>query len=171
MTRVMEKDQRRTWSRDYAGQPDQVARARAFLSSVLDGCPVAADAVLLMSEIAANACLHLDSRRPGGRFTVRADASEDGCVRVEVTDQGGPWEPAGDRIDGRGHGLDIVTAYADDWGRHGDPAAGWTVWFRLRWPAPVTDGPRVPLPSPGSQAGQPAARPAGQRTAAAGRRS
>jgi hypothetical protein len=159
--RVMTSESSWTCSRDYAGQPDQVGEARTFLTLVLDGCPVAEDAVLLMAEVAANAVLHSASRRPGGRFTVRADASEGEYLRVEVSDQGGPWQPKDARTDGRGHGLDIVTALADDWGRHGDPATGWTVWFRLGWPAAAGGAlsPQVPLPAPGERHGHPAACP------------
>jgi hypothetical protein len=147
--RVMTLDPDRTWSREYPGTPDQIARARAFLASVLDGCPAAEDAILLMSEIAANAVQHSHSGRQGGRFTIRADARAGDGVLVQVEDQGGPWQPVRARTDGRGHGLDIVTALADDWGRHGDPVTGWTVWFRLAWAAPAADGlapPQVPLP-------------------------
>jgi anti-sigma regulatory factor (Ser/Thr protein kinase) len=120
-------------SRNFAGKPDQVREARAFLRRVLEGCPVTDDAVLLMSEIAANAVLHSKSRMPHGQFTVHAEAYEGEYLWVEVEDEGGPWKIKGARIDGRGHGLEIVETIADDWGRDGDPDTGWAVWFRLDW--------------------------------------
>src|SRR6202035_4736116 len=56
--------------RDMAGKSGE---ARAFLRAALDGCPVADDAVLCVSEWGANAVLHSDSRKAGGTFTVRAE--------------------------------------------------------------------------------------------------
>jgi hypothetical protein len=159
-SRVMTPDPPRTWSRDYPGKPDQVAQARAFLALALAGCPAAEDAVLLMSEICANAIQHSHSRRPGGRFTVEAEVRDDDSVRVQVTDEGGCWQPQQTRTDGRGHGLDIVRALAEDWGRHGDAATGWTIWFRLSWAAPMPDDPdppQTPLSAPpAAQAATPA---------------
>lgn len=79
-----------TWARDFPGTPEQAGKARRFLAAVLDNGPAADDAILCLSELASNACLHSRSRRPGGRFTVRArlNAKE---LRVEVRDEGGPW--------------------------------------------------------------------------------
>jgi anti-sigma regulatory factor (Ser/Thr protein kinase) len=127
----------------YVGAPDQVHRVRAFLRTVLEGCPVADDAVLLASEVAANAVLHSDSGRPGGQFSVRAEVSVGRRVRVEVHDQGGAWVLRPARQDGRWHGLDLVSQIASTWGREGDPDGGWRVWFQLDWPgpkAPAGDG-------------------------------
>jgi serine/threonine-protein kinase RsbW len=114
-----------------SAHPRQVGAARAFLATVLDGCPAADDAILCISELASNAVLHSASRSPGGTFTVRA-AMFDDHVRVEVEDNGGSWE---DRLhhDGRPHGLDIVRELASDCGRHGSPLTGWVAWARLEW--------------------------------------
>jgi anti-sigma regulatory factor (Ser/Thr protein kinase) len=126
----------------YVGKPEQVSRVRAFLRTVLEGCPVADDAVLLASEVAANAALHSNSGRPGGQFSVRTEVSMGRRVRVEIRDQGGPWTLKPARHDGRWHGLDLVNEIASTWGREGDPDSGWLVWFQLDWPGPeaLADG-------------------------------
>ena len=87
-----------------------------------------------MSELAANAVTHSNSREPGGQFTIRASVRHRDLVRVEVEDQGGPWiKPAG--TDGQhGRGLFIVSQLASDWGISGDSRAGWTVWFEIACP-------------------------------------
>jgi anti-sigma regulatory factor (Ser/Thr protein kinase) len=120
----------------YVGTPDQVHRVRAFLRTVLEGCPVADDAVLLASEVATNAVVHSSSGRPGGQFSVRAEVSVGARVRVEVQDQGGPWALRPTCHDGRWHGLDLVNQIASTWGRERDPDGGWLVWFQLDWPGP-----------------------------------
>ena len=79
-----------TWARDFPGAPEQAGKARRFLAAVLDSSPAADDAILCLSELASNACLHSRSGRPGGRFTVRA-ALNARDLRVEVRDDGGPW--------------------------------------------------------------------------------
>jgi hypothetical protein len=43
------------WSRIFPARADQVREARAFLRAALDGCPAADDAILCISELAANA--------------------------------------------------------------------------------------------------------------------
>jgi hypothetical protein len=78
--------------------------------------------------------LHSDSRLPGRSFAVRGKASPGGHCLIEVEDEGGPWVPAAANP-GRGHGLDIVQALADDWGIDGD-CTGRTVWARFDWPKP-----------------------------------
>lgn len=109
--------------------PAQVALARQFLAGQLTGSPAREDAVLCLSEIAANAVLHSASRRPGGTFTVRVAPVAAG-VRVEVTDEGGPWQASGDADALSGHGLDIVGRVAARWGVTGDDSAR-TVWFEI----------------------------------------
>jgi anti-sigma regulatory factor (Ser/Thr protein kinase) len=115
--------------RVFPGEAGQVREARRFLAGVLDGGPAADDALLCVSELATNAVLHSRSGRPGGGFTVRATARA-GSVRVEVDDEGGPWQPASDGQGQSGRGLLIVGELASRWGRdHGD--GGRTVWFEI----------------------------------------
>lgn len=121
-----------TWSRVFPGRPDQVRHARQYLARVLDGCPVADDAVLCLSELASNAIVHSRSRQPGGAFTVRAQL-KDRRVRVEVCDQGGSWDSPG-RVSAdeqNGRGLLIVGQLAARWGCEGHSQSGWNVWFEL----------------------------------------
>jgi anti-sigma regulatory factor (Ser/Thr protein kinase) len=122
-----------TWSRAFPGTPAQAREARLFLAAILDGSTAAGDAVLCLSELAANAAIHSRSGQPGGQFTVRAELGG-GLLRVEVRDQGGPWTwlPAGDARHGRG--LLIVAGLARAWGREGDSATGWTVWYEMAFP-------------------------------------
>ena len=108
----------------------QASEARHFLSAILDGHPAADDAVLCLSELVTNACLHSHSGQPGGSFTVRIQL-DGGRLRVEVTDDGGPWLWPADSDEQHGRGLLIVTQLATAWGREGDRRAGWTVWFEL----------------------------------------
>jgi two-component sensor histidine kinase len=113
-------------------RPDQVRVARAFLANVLADCPAADDAIMCISELAGNSCLHSASGKAGGTFTVRAEVHEGDYVWIEVEDGGGPWDQRA-HSDGRPHGLDIVRALAADSGIDGDPLTGWTVWARLNW--------------------------------------
>jgi anti-sigma regulatory factor (Ser/Thr protein kinase) len=116
-------------ARVFAGAAGQVREARRFLAGVLDGCPAADDALLCASELATNAVLHSRSGRPGGCFTVRA-ARRAGSVRVEVTDEGGPWGRERDGDGQSGRGLVIVGQLANRWGRD-EGGAGRTVWFEI----------------------------------------
>ncbi len=122
----------RTRSGVFPARPDQVREARKLIRAVLDGCPAADDAVLCVSELAANSCLHSDSGKADGTFTVRAEVHEGSYVWIEVEDSGGPWNQRA-HPDGRPHGLDIVRAYAADSGIDGDPLTGWAVWARIDW--------------------------------------
>src|SRR5216683_4665467 len=123
----------RTFSRAYLGFPDQLRQVRAALARILDGCPVAEDAVLLASEIASSAILFSNSGKKGGQFTVRAELHPGDYVWIEVEDQGGPWEEH-DRSES--HGLRVVARIAGDgnWGIEGS-VNGRVAWFRLDWNA------------------------------------
>ncbi|HEY4850966.1 MAG TPA: ATP-binding protein, partial [Streptosporangiaceae bacterium] len=114
-------------------RPDQVRVARAFLAAVLADCPAADDAIMCISELATNSCLHSDSREAGGTFTVRVEVHPGDYVWVEVEDSGGPWNEHAHR-DGRPHGLDVVRALSAESGIDGDPITGWVSWARLDWP-------------------------------------
>jgi serine/threonine-protein kinase RsbW len=125
----------RHFGHSYPGSPEQVRRVRADLRVFLNGYPIADETILVASELAANAAIHSSSRRPGGRFIVRAGVCPGDHAWVEVKDQGGIW--AGHRPrDGRPHGLDIVQAIAGDrsWGIGGDATLGRVAWARLGWP-------------------------------------
>jgi len=122
------------WSRTYPGRADHVGEARRFLASVLDGRAAAYEAVLCLSELAANAVTHSNSRNPGGLFTVRAAVRHGDSVRVEVEDQGGPWIKPSCADGQHGRGLLIVSQLATDWGVSGNCQAGWIVWFEIACP-------------------------------------
>jgi hypothetical protein len=124
----------RSFVRVYPGTAAQLAVVRADLRRLLTGCPVADDVLICCSELAANAVLHSESGRPGGRFMVRADLRPDCYVRIEVRDLGGPWavRSAGPE---RCHGLDIVGRLSGDWGADGGPESR-ALWARIYWPEP-----------------------------------
>jgi len=122
-----------TWyQRTFCGRADQVARVRHQVAAHLDGCPAAADAVLVASELAANAVTH--SASAGEFFTIRCEAYPD-YVWIECEDLGGEWhcKPADDRP----HGLDIIEALAgpDNWGTETTNDGDRIVWARLHLPA------------------------------------
>jgi serine/threonine-protein kinase RsbW len=128
--------------RVFPGCHQQVAHARRFVRRALDGCPVTDEAVLCVSELAANALLHTASG-DGGAFevTVQRAASS---VRVAVRDDGSHLTPAAralDAVSEDGRGLGMVALVADQWGQSGDEH-GRTVWFELRWSAQQVPFPR-----------------------------
>jgi anti-sigma regulatory factor (Ser/Thr protein kinase) len=120
---------------EFPAAAGQVREARRFLAGVLDGCPAADDVVVCVSELATNAVLHSRSGRDGGRFAVRALAGA-GRLRVEVSDEGGPWQPGVDGNGQHGRGLVIVATLAARWGRDGG-TDGRTVWFEIDCPCPA----------------------------------
>lgn len=124
-------------SRTFPAYADQVSQARAFLSRVLTGCTMSADAALICSELATNAVLHSESARPGGVFTVRAEVREGDYLWVEVEDQGGRWAEDSGSVE-RGRGLEIVAMVADYWDIRGDDTAR-IVCARLDWRGSVAD--------------------------------
>lgn len=115
----------------YPGSAEHVRAVPADLRQVLQDCPRADDVILCSSELAANAAQHSHSRLPGGEFTVRVTVCYEFYVRVEVQDDGGPWNQG--MIDPtRRHGLDIVRTLADEWGIGGDQTTR-TIWTRFDW--------------------------------------
>src|SRR5215472_10031954 len=117
----------------YGGRAEHVRQARADARDLLAGCPAVDEVILCLSELAANAVVHSNSRRPGGTFTVRIESSPGAYIRFEVEDDGGPWlAPAPDP--GSGRGLDIIRALAAEWGVVTNPA-GRIVWARFNWPS------------------------------------
>lgn len=126
------------------GDARSVPAARRWLAGLLAGELAAEDAVMCLSELAANAVLHSRSRRPGGTFSVRA-AGRKAAIRVEVCDEGGPWlGPDGDHT--RGRGLTIVAALASAWGMAGGTAG------RMAW-CEFTTGDPASAPADGSWPG------------------
>jgi hypothetical protein len=131
------------YQREFAARTDQVREARRFLADLLAdvmpncpaglerGCPATDNAILCLSELAANAAIHSRSARPGGHFTVRAEIGPAGRVRVEVSDEGGQWTWPEPDDHSHGRGFVILSSLASAWGYHGDPATGWTVWFEV----------------------------------------
>jgi anti-sigma regulatory factor (Ser/Thr protein kinase) len=118
----------------YPAEAEHIGQVRADLQGLLGDYPAADDVILCASELATNAVVHSDSRKPGGRFTARAEVIPRRYARIEVEDSGGPWlTSVSDPDYSRGHGLDIVSALAADWGIDGDHRAR-TVWARFDWP-------------------------------------
>jgi anti-sigma regulatory factor (Ser/Thr protein kinase) len=121
-------------SATFAGRPDQVREARAFVFRVLGSSHSCGEvAVLLASELVTNAVRYGGSAVPGGMVTVTVVAWDAG-VRVEVTDRkadGVPvLRPSDDKAEGS-RGLRLVEEMAARWGyeRGNDQA---TTWFELR---------------------------------------
>ena len=122
--------------RKFSGRPHEVRNARAFVTQVLGECPRLDDAVLLTSELCANALQHSASGE-GGAFEVSVYWGP-GSVRIEVRDDGSAGLPASrsfDETSEDGRGLEIVACLARRWGQRGDEY-GRCVYFELRWDPP-----------------------------------
>jgi anti-sigma regulatory factor (Ser/Thr protein kinase) len=117
---------------DMPPDPSAVGEARRFLRATLTDWSIAPDtadqAVLCLSELATNALIHT-----GGGCHVRVELC-DGVLTTRVHDNGGTVEPrvraADDSLHGNGHGLRLVDALVDDWGRTTDAHSA-AVWFAL----------------------------------------
>jgi serine/threonine-protein kinase RsbW len=123
------------WRRVFPGDTGQLAVVRRYVRSCLSRPGPAEDAVLLTTELAANAIKHTASGR-GGTFEVVV-CQHPATTRISVTDGGAPGAPAAalpTDLSLSGRGLGIVRALARDWGYHGGPL-GRTVWFELDTPA------------------------------------
>jgi serine/threonine-protein kinase RsbW len=131
--RAVEARSPRTWSRSFRATADQVRGARQFLAEVLGASPPAADALTCLSELATNSVLHSNSRRPGGSFAVHASLRS-GVLRVEVEDEGGPWESRNEPDGHGGRGLAVVDGLSSNWSISGDGNGARTVWFEISYP-------------------------------------
>lgn len=101
----------------FPGRPDQVAHARAFVLEAAGDCPQLGNAVLLTSELCANAVQHSASGK-GGTFEV-VIVHGAGSLRIEVRDDGSLLRPRVQDLDSRAEdrrGLAIIAAIAHSWG-------------------------------------------------------
>ncbi|MEU3343464.1 ATP-binding protein [Streptomyces sp. NPDC006700] len=113
-----------------------VGRARLLLREQAASWKVPDDvtetAVLLLSELMTNAYRH--AKAPGREIRARCVRSEEGRLRVSVTDANDtlPAPREASPEDESGRGLALVEALADDWGAEHRPGGlGKTVWFEL----------------------------------------
>jgi hypothetical protein len=145
-------DPQRSWEQSYPGTPGQLWHVRSALRQFLAGCPLADDAVLLLSELAANAVQHSDSGKPGGTFTVRARHAADRYVRGEIEDQGSDWHGDLPASAAQPHGLYLLQSLASACGADRTGRAG-LVWFRLDYPRIHSGQRRPPAASPAAPNG------------------
>lgn len=129
-----ERQASRIGSQRFPGRPEQVQEARAFLRGILGDCRVADTALLVCSELAANAVQHSRSAEPGGGFTVRALLQFGAWAWVEVHDDGGRWQPGKLDVAEHGRGLVIVDELASYWDIREDDNASRIICARLDWP-------------------------------------
>jgi anti-sigma regulatory factor (Ser/Thr protein kinase) len=114
-----------TATRTFAGTPESVSAARAWVVAFLPAKPAADDASLMTSELFTNAIQYSASRLPGGIVTVSVRTGN-GSARVDVLDQG-EIPPCLAAPHGLGQGLEIVRQLADVFGADGPDR-----WFSLR---------------------------------------
>src|SRR5215471_17787845 len=98
----------RSWEHTYPGTASQLRHVRSALREFLGGCPIADDAVFLLSELCANAVIHSDSGKTGGTFTARAQHVINRYVRGEVEDRGSDWHGELRVSATRPHGLYLL---------------------------------------------------------------
>jgi hypothetical protein len=116
-------------TRLFPGRPDQIGAARTLLHDFLGSYPATDEAVLLVSELAANAVTHSASGQPGGTFTVRAHLCG-ALLHAEVEDQGGSAWDGTLTSTGTPHGLYLLRALSAACGTF-PGSCGWVTWFTL----------------------------------------
>ncbi|MGH3326948.1 MAG: ATP-binding protein [Streptomycetales bacterium] len=117
----------------FPGEAAAVGLAREWLSGLLAPLPVLGDAVIVVSELAANALTHTASARGG--YTVAVCHTGPHRLRLLVSDLGARTAPmlgAPDADCEFGRGLHIVAALATRWGVSTHDG-GRTVWVELAW--------------------------------------
>ncbi|GLU46711.1 ATP-binding protein [Nocardiopsis ansamitocini] len=129
--------------REFPGTEENVSRIRGFVDQALGqspGTPLSADlidtALLLVSEVAANAIQHTLSGEPGGFLKVRVYRGAD-TVTIHVHDQGGrhaaqcPTVRELDPDTEFGRGMALVQTLATCWGTGPSRSFGRQVWFEM----------------------------------------
>ncbi|WP_030024487.1 ATP-binding protein [Streptomyces monomycini] len=135
--------------------PRSARRARKYLRELAEVWQLQSEAtdtaVLMLSELTANACVH--SRAPRGRYVRVRCLLHGERLRVEVSDAGFamPEPRVAGCYDEDGRGLALVAALADEWGASPRPyGIGKVVWFELSHCISSPDPSPSPGPSPGS---------------------
>ena len=100
--------------RAFAGTPESVSAARAWVAGFLPGSTAADDVALMTSELVTNAIQYSASRLPGGVVLVGIRTGKT-WIRVDVFDQG-EIPPGLAASSGLGQGLEIVRQLADAYG-------------------------------------------------------
>ena len=119
-------------TRTFAGSREDTRAARGFALGMLEpwrGEQLAADAALVVTELATNAVLHA-----GSAFSVSLTLSG-GAIRISVGDTLPLGPTGGDKqlAAAAGHGLGVVAAMATRWGVESVPS-GKAVWAELPLP-------------------------------------
>lgn len=123
-----------TYRADFAAEPTSVREARLFVCGLLRAhglADVAADAELVVSELATNAVTHA-----GTPFIVTLD--RDGSRLLVAVQDGTSDRPVlvtAEVTEARGRGLAIVDALSHDWGSDERPATAKSVWASFALPA------------------------------------
>ncbi|MEO3854621.1 ATP-binding protein [Acrocarpospora sp. B8E8] len=122
------------------GDLGAASSARSFVHGLLTGWADdrLQDALLLVTELASNACLHSDSGRdPNGTITLQV-TNTDGFIHIQVTDQGSarsvPYLVPDPEQRGSGFGLRLVDQIASEWGHDYEYEGKRVVWFNLAPP-------------------------------------
>ena len=128
-----------TLERTYPGRLDQGQQVRAALRSFLVDCPVADEVIAGAWELAANACLHSNSKLPGGQFAITVHDFTGDYVYAEIRDQGSTWNADLGKAAEWPHGLYLMQQIATTYGSAGG-RRGWIIWFTINYPvaAPVS---------------------------------
>jgi DNA-binding NarL/FixJ family response regulator len=132
------------------------ALARKFVSKTLTEWgmePLMDSALLVASELAANAVTHADTS-----FRIQLSLAPT-TLRIDVTDSGkGTPEPQPPTVsEEHGRGLLLIGALTTAWGLDDAPGAGKVVWAELAFPA--SSEPVAATPAAGSTPHPPAQRP------------
>ena len=129
----------RTLERTYPGRLDHGQQVRATLRFFLDDCPVADEVIAGAWELAANACLHSNSKLPGGQFAITVHDFTGDYVYAEIRDQGSTWNADLGKAAEWPHGLYLMQQIATTYGAAGG-RRGWIIWFTVNYPvaAPVS---------------------------------
>ena len=119
----------------FEGYPESVRAARAFVKAALaawDVDDLSEVAVLLTSEVAANAVLHA---RSVYRLALELRRGPEVCIEVSDASTEVPRRRfAGPDAEG-GRGLGLLEQLAASWGTH-EVEGGKAVWFTVRRAAP-----------------------------------